>query len=341
MNKLVLAGLLAVVLAAGIGIGYVAKPAEQPVEHVVVAMDWVIHGGHTPFFVALDKGYYAQERLSVEILRGYGSADNVKRLFAKQVDLALIESSTMISALAKDPSIKFKMLNMYFVSPDVINFAKGGPVKEPKDLPGKSVALTPGANEFYRAFMAKLGLDPKTMKEVIIPPGAKATALAGGQVDVAVDYYSDSIIYADALSKAGKELGQFRLLDYGLGRYATGLTANEDYIKAKPDLLTRFMRATQKGWAWTIENPNEAHKILLKYSPENQANVKADIFRIEYDLSAHKDLPETSDKGLGYAVPEKWKSTYDLVIQYLKVTGAPPLEQLYTNEFISKIAPKK
>ncbi len=149
------------------------------------------------------------------------------------------------------------------------------------------------------------------------------------------------MIYRDAFSKVNKELGFFRFAEHGLARYATGLVANEDYIKAKPDLLKRFIRATQKGWVYAIENQKESNEILDKYSPENKASIESDLFRIKNDLEYHKDFPETYDKGLGYAAPEKWKTTYDLIVEYLKVKNAPPLDQLYTNEFISNIAPTK
>ena len=44
--------------------------------------DFGYYGRHAYFFVALDKGYYASENLNIQILRGQGSADAIRKVGA-------------------------------------------------------------------------------------------------------------------------------------------------------------------------------------------------------------------------------------------------------------------
>src|SRR5439155_20806113 len=80
-----------------------AQPAGQArPDQVLVALDWIILGQHTPFYVALDKGYYAEQNIAAQIARGYGSGDTVKRIGAKQADFGFADSGTLVAARAND-----------------------------------------------------------------------------------------------------------------------------------------------------------------------------------------------------------------------------------------------
>ena len=50
----------------------VAAPgfAQQKLEKFPFRLNWTLYGEHAPFFVARDKGFYADEGLEVEILDG-------------------------------------------------------------------------------------------------------------------------------------------------------------------------------------------------------------------------------------------------------------------------------
>jgi NitT/TauT family transport system substrate-binding protein len=45
----------------------------QTLDKFQFRLNWTLYGEHAPFFVALDKGFYKEEGLEVEILEGSGS----------------------------------------------------------------------------------------------------------------------------------------------------------------------------------------------------------------------------------------------------------------------------
>src|SRR5687767_15912114 len=87
---------LAVVLVAG-----TFAAAQKPAKPYTLILDFVPTGEYVPHYTALEKGWYREEGLDVQILRGQGSAHTVKRIAAGQGDVGLAGVSTGIAARAE------------------------------------------------------------------------------------------------------------------------------------------------------------------------------------------------------------------------------------------------
>ena len=71
MIKRRLCGLLGALALAG---AVQARP-----DAVTVQLDWVVRGNHAPFFVARDKGYFAEQGIDAGTIRkGTGSTDALR-----------------------------------------------------------------------------------------------------------------------------------------------------------------------------------------------------------------------------------------------------------------------
>ena len=58
-----------------------------------------------------------------------------------------------------------------------------------------------------------------------------------------------------AIQQAGHKVNIIYPDDYGVHFYADSIFATDDLIAKNPDLARRFLRATLKGWTFTVENP--------------------------------------------------------------------------------------
>ncbi|MEK7097017.1 MAG: ABC transporter substrate-binding protein, partial [Patescibacteria group bacterium] len=54
------------------------------------------------------------------------------------------------------------------------------------------------------------------------------------------------------------------ILDY----YTPVIVTNENHVKNQKELVTKFMKAVAQGYEFSIKNPTEASKILIKSAPE-------------------------------------------------------------------------
>ena len=65
-----------------------ATTAPGPRQKIVIRFTWKLKGEYAPLFVALDKGYYANEGLDVELAEGSGSETVVKLVGAGTESIA-------------------------------------------------------------------------------------------------------------------------------------------------------------------------------------------------------------------------------------------------------------
>ena len=103
---------LALVLAVVAGAGAQGKPL-RPFTFI---LDFLPYGEYTPYFTALDKGWYRDEGLDVKILRGAGSGDTIKRIAVGQGDAGSADFSALVGAKANE-DIKVRAIGAYFRRP--------------------------------------------------------------------------------------------------------------------------------------------------------------------------------------------------------------------------------
>ena len=111
----------------------------------------------------------------------------------------------------------------------------------------------------------------------------------------------------------------------------------DDLIANQPDRAKRFIEATMKAWAWSIENPQEALAIFLKHNPA----VDPDQAREHFRIAIKHLLTDTAKReGIGYIDAEKMRRTVDFVSQYFNIKGVS-VDDVYTNQFTPKLFPKE
>src|SRR3984957_17820802 len=83
-------------LFAAATITLAAPAGAQTLDKFPVRLDWTLYGEHAPFFVALDKGFYKDVGLDVEILEGSGST-TVAQLTANATNpVSYVDAATMM-----------------------------------------------------------------------------------------------------------------------------------------------------------------------------------------------------------------------------------------------------
>ncbi len=302
-------------------------------EKVTLNLNWFYVGDHSPYFVALDKGWYKEEGIEPTILTGKGSGDVVKRVDVGSADIGIVDAGVLIVARAQ--GAKVKIVSMLFdKSPYCMWMWKDSGINTPKDLVGKKVGAPPGDAQrtIFPALAQANGFDADKVTFVNISMEAKFSALAAKQLDVVFDYYSGAPFFHKAMGQENVKYMMFA--DWGVDVYSNALVATDKYIKEKPALIKRFVKASLRGWEFALKNPEEAIEIMAKHRPEIDkpillANLKLiiDLFRTE----------RYKQNGIGWVDDKKMADSIKIISQYrdLKVNMKPA--EVYTNEFLTKI----
>ena len=121
---------------------------------------------------------------------------------------------------------------------------------------------------------------------------------------------------------------ELRQLDDRLDYYTPVIIANQDTLEQKPEMVKKFLAATEKGYRHAIENPDESAKILQKYAPD----YSLDLLTMSQEYLAEKYMEDTDR--WGEMKDEVWDNYTDFMVEYGVIDQAIPASECYTNEFL-------
>src|SRR6184192_1955805 len=155
-------------------------------------LNWYLGGLHVPFYYGKERGFYAAEGIDLAINEGRGSANTVQVVAAGSDTFGLADSSSVILTASKGADIKSVMSLLNTTGFSVVSLAESG-IKTPKDLEGRTVAVTPGdpLGQLLQAVCKANNVDCAKISMVQVDPAAKvvtvlekkADALLGGADD--------------------------------------------------------------------------------------------------------------------------------------------------------------
>ena len=134
MRKFAAAG-LAVLLALSSSAPVFAQGAPK---NITVLANYTFHGRHSPFFVALDKGFFDQAGFKVDIQPATGSGFVISAIESGKADYGLADASTTVQAIAKGSKVKGFQVYMDI---STNGLAAMTPLPTPESALGKSIAL--------------------------------------------------------------------------------------------------------------------------------------------------------------------------------------------------------
>ncbi len=312
---------------------------KEKVGLVTFRQDWIQGGQHAPLWVAYDKAWFAENYLSVQILRGFGSSDTAKRVGMGVEPIGQCDAGAVILTLGK--GMKQKIVGTYNpIAPYCIACPKDRNIKTPKDLEGKTLAANPtdAAYIFWPAFVKKTGIHGDTIKINTVSPELLTRQLLSNSVDGVITYATGGA----ALAKSNNiDVSIIMYKDYGFDVYSNSITVHTPWLEQKgnEELLRRFLDVTYKGFKFSMLNPVEANAIVKKYCPESYLGEQEERFRYELlcAWAAHNITEENKNFGLGYMSDKKMKLTNDMTYEYKGMDQKLPLDTIYTNKYLSLV----
>ncbi len=227
---------------------------------VTIALDWTLNTNHIGLIIAQERGLYAQAGLEVDILP-YSDTSSAALLAAGAADFGYITALGFISAKAAGADMIALWATMQHETGRLVYNADNAAITRPADLSGKTYAGFGSAWEaaLIGTMIKNDGGDP-VWDSVTLGTGAYE-ALATGAVDFTLEVATWEGVNSSLL---GRKQAAFRYQDYGIPDQHNGYIATgSDLLKTDPEMVARFMQATQAGYEWAADHPSEAAQILI------------------------------------------------------------------------------
>ena len=305
-----------------------ANTAGTAADAVKLGVGFVPNVQFAPFYVGIDKGFFAAEGINLELAYGYEN-DYLKLVGVGEIPFMIGSGDQVVLGRAQGLPVRY-VSNWYTKFPVVVFAKPAAGIEKPADLRGKTIGIPGPFGASYVALRGVLeagGLSEQDVKLDSIG-FTQAAALSQDQVDAAVDYAVNGPVVLALQGITTTEIA----LDPFLTVPANGLVTNEKTIKDNPDLVARMARAMQRAIAYTLANPDEAFAIALKFVPEAGGDNTA-TNRAVFDASLPYWTPQPGTQP-GATTAAAWQAAAEFMQRIGLVDVLVPAADLFTNQFV-------
>jgi len=301
---------------------------EQPLQEITVLLDWVPNTNHTGLYVAIEKGFYKQEGLEVNIIQP-SEGGPAGLIAAGQGEFGIsYQEQVTFARTSKEPLpvVAIAAVLQHNTSGFASPVEKG--ITRPRDFEGKKYGGwgSPVEEATIKALMEIDNADFSNTEMVTI-----------GAIDffAAVQEYVDYTWIYYGWDGVAAELKNFPinfilLQDYApqLDFYTPVIITREKLLEEEPELIRKFLRATGKGYQYSIENPETAVNDLLKHAPE--INHEIAIASQKYLAGQYQaDAPYW-----GVMERERWENYSQWLYEQGLIEEMLDVEASFTNDFL-------
>lgn len=297
------------------------KAENKKLEKLTLVLDWVPNTNHTGIFVAKDLGYFKEEGIDLNIVQP-AEDSSAAIVGSGKAELGIYFQPNLVKRLLKNTPITAIAAILQKNTAGLMSLKSLG-AKTPKDLQGKR----------YSTWQDPI--DDATVKTIVgdkmeYIPGESTDATAGlvaNQYDFIIVYSNWDLINAK-LKKV--DVNFFPLAEYEpiFDYYSPVLIANNDFLKNKPELARKVLKALEKGYRYAIQNPDKAADILIKNAPEGNK----ELIKESQKSIAKYYLNEKGEWGrIDIA---KWDRFYNWLYEKKLIDKKLPSSAGVTNEYL-------
>lgn len=307
--------ILVILLACALllcGCGTSQEHNANELKELDVVLDWYPNALHAFMYVAIEKGYYEQEGLKVNIQFPSNSNDAISLVAAGQADIGLYYQQDVIQARAEQ-NVPVKSIGAVVQGPlnIVLSLAEKN-ITTAEDLVGKTIgyAGTELSEALIRSIMQHVGADYSDVTMIDVGFDLMSS-MTTGNVDATIGCLVNHEV--PQMEEEGFSVNWFDLDEYGVPSYYEGVfLANDKAIANDSETLKAFLRASAKGFADMQADPEEALSILLANQNEENFPLSETVER--RSMETLLPMMETADAAFLSQTDACWQENIDWML---------------------------
>jgi len=217
------------------------------------------------YYVAKERGYYAEEGLNVSIEDVKAANEHVKvpdQVASGKFNFGTGSNAVSIAQNQGKPIVA--LASIYQFGPHALFARADSGISSLSDIAGHSVAIKSASwSKLIKDLLELEGITMDDIKEV--KSGFDMTPFYKGEVDVWAGFITNEVARARL---KGLKLITFPFYEYGLTLLGNYIYTSKQFLDIHPDIVIKFLRASLKGWNWAVDNPSKAVDIFVSMFSE-------------------------------------------------------------------------
>ena len=248
-------------------------------DRVTFRMNWYWRGIQAPFALALERRYFEQAGLDVELLEGRGSATTVQLVGTKADTFGFADGFTVMLNAARGVPARCggdadqRILIRHRHAGD------DAPVRTVRDLEGRRLGITPGDGhtQVWPAVVAANRLRGDQIQLVQMDPKAKGPALSERRVDAVLGSAADLPV---TLGLRGIRTRVLTFTEVGVPAVGFTIIAHPEHDPGdRPHVVRKLVAASARGFEEAWREPEAAVRALARRGPLLEARCRAPAAR--------------------------------------------------------------
>ena len=299
------------------------------------ALDWKFEGPAAPYFVAVDKGYFSDAGLSVEVSPGKGSLDAIPKVATGAFPVGMADVNALVRFLDQNPGAPVTaVMIIYDKPPFAIVGRKSLGVENPKDLEGRILGAPPpdGAWAQFPIFANETGIDVSAVKVEPVGFPTREPMLAEGNVAAVTGFSFSSYLNLVRLGVPEDDISTILMADHGVDLYGNAIIVNTEFAEKNPDAVKGFLEGVAKGWVDAIADPAAAMPSLTKRNPAADAELEQRRLQLAIDANVVTDY--TSANGMGGIDQDRFNNALEQIKLTYDFKTEPDAALYFTADYL-------
>lgn len=290
---------------------------------------------YAPQYVAISQGFFAEEKLDIEITTGQGADKVMTAVLANQSDIGFAgpEASIYVYNEGKEDHTQVfaqltKKDGSFLVSRTNDTDFKWTDLKGKTIIPGRKGGVPYMTLEYV---LKKNGLNPQT--DVTLDDSIKFDLMAGAFTGGTADYVTLFEPTATMTQNAGKGYVVASVGEEAGEIPYTAYFAKKSYIEENSDTIQKFTNAIYKGQVWVKEHSAaEIAEAIKDFFPDTDLQLLTNVLQSYIDIDAWNENPILTEE------------SYNLLQTVMEEAGElknrAPYDKVINNQFAKKAMEK-
>ena len=275
----------------------------KPLEKVSIQLAWLHQFQFAGYYMAKEKGFYAEAGLDVE-LKEYKYGLDIPSEVIEQKSEYGVGRSSLIKLHSEGAGI-VALSAIFQSSPVVLISLKSSGIENVSDFVGKKLMMTKTmvetASLYAMISSAKINEGSFQSKE----HSFNLEELINGSIDLYAGYLSNEPYL---LNERDIEYNLFHPADKGFDFYSDILFTSQEELNANPQRVKLFRNASLSGWRYAFENIEESVELIYKkYNTQNKS-----LAALRFEAKELKKLALKDGVALGNIDSHKLHRIYDI-----------------------------
>jgi NitT/TauT family transport system substrate-binding protein len=288
-------------------------------------------GIHAGIELALQKGWFRELGLDVEVLDGKGSNLTIQQVAAGQADIGLAQLSAMAVAASNGVPV-IAVMGIAQRGDLALTVAQDTGAQTLKDVKGLRIGATPGsaAVAMWDAFLAASHTPKGDVDLVYLDGSAQVSAYVAKSVAgllVTVSYFMP-------LVENSRPAKAFEFSDFGLSVPSYGMVVNKNSLDRKPAVIGKVIQALQRAWTYIVDgHQQEGVDAIVARRANLRPDPKVLMGMLKLNI-AQMGTAATKGQPFGWQSDDDWKQAVEVMTKASLLKPGVKASDLFTNRFV-------